>query len=54
MEKKEYVRPLCEVTEIDTAAMLASSGPNTLKVNHEPSDDFIEGAVNRNNGWELW
>lgn len=54
MEKKEYARPLCKVTEIGTAAMLASSDSNTLKVNHEPSDDFIEGAVNRNNGWDLW
>lgn len=53
MEKKKYVKPLCEVFELETVTMLADS-PNTLRVNHEPSDDFIEGAVNRNNGWDLW
>ncbi len=53
MEKKKYVKPRCEVFEMETATMLANS-PNTLRVDHAPSDECIEGAVNRNNGWDLW
>ena len=53
MEKKRYVKPRCEVFQMETATMLANS-PTMLRVDRASSDEYIEGAVNRNNGWDLW
>lgn len=53
MERKKYVKPCCRVCRVETVSMLADSF-STLKVNRTPSNDFVEGAANRNNGWELW
>ena len=52
MMKKKYIAPVCEVCAMEVKfSILAESG---IKVDSDPSDIYLEGDVNRNNGWELW
>lgn len=53
--KRKYETPLCEAHRLETAGeLLAASETRNLTVDHTPSDTFIKGDVNSNNGWTLW
>ncbi len=42
MEKKKYIQPVCQVTEIECSQLIAVSGatPGELHINDEPENDF--------------
>ena len=46
--KKKYIAPVCEVCAMEVKfSILAESG---IKADNDPSDIYLEGDVNRNNG----
>ncbi len=50
--KKKYIAPVCEVCAMEVKFSILGGSP--INVDNDPSDIYLEGDVNRNNGWELW
>lgn len=51
MKKKQYVAPVCQVTETEATTVLAASPYKSytdVDVDNEASDDVVVGDVNKN------
>lgn len=51
--KKNYFEPQCELFEIESEQLLSGSTTQSIEIVNE-EEDYIEGDVNMESGFDLW